>query len=134
MEIQGVFGWLMALGGIGLWTWEAWKIIKRQQAENEKMKELLKEATAAMRALYQSHEHALRFYRQIVLSLIRESDMAKNNKEGKTYVAHAGKKRFTGEDPLDALKRARNELGNSFNGELRLTGDFTAPRRVKKAK
>lgn len=127
MEWQGVLGWLMAIGGACLWLWEAYKIIARQRAENEKMKEFLREAIEAMRSLYSSHENALKFYREIVSTLLH--DRSATMKKGDKYIVKSASKQYTASDPVLAVKKARE---NGDNGQLVLKGFFTAPRRMGK--
>lgn len=131
MEWQGVLGWVMAVAGSFLWLWEAYKVVQRQQLENAKMKEMLMEATAAMRSLYQAHENALKFYREIVSSLLRQRQgEAMRKKQNHMYVVKLANRRYTDSDPVAAVKKAQEE---GHNGELLLQGFFTAPRRFKKA-
>lgn len=125
MEWQGVLGWLMAIGGACLWLWEAYKVVSRQRMENEKMKELLTEATSAIRSLYQAHENALRFYREIVMTLMRGT-MAQKKSE---YIIKASGKQYSDNDPIKVIRAAQ---ADGVNGDLHLKGFFTAPRRIKK--
>lgn len=128
MDWQGVLGWLMALGGACLWLWEGWKVIQRQRLENEKMKALLNHAIAAMQHLYQSHENALKFYREMVMVLARANGEVMKKKE--EYTVKVAGKRYSAEDPLQAIRKARQN--GASDGEIRLMGLFTAPRRLPK--
>lgn len=130
MEWQGVLGWLMALGGLGLWLWEAYKVIQRQRVENEKMKELLQATIKAMQNLYQSHENALTFYRGIVTELLHRGSTMAAKKEKAQYVVKVAGKQYADEDPIEAIRKARN--GGGVDGGFRLQGFFTAPRRLGK--